>query len=362
MDTSPLLNLKLSWKTVPLYFVLLTLSLIYEALVLARLAFYQHGIFKAKKADTSIISVGNLTIGGTGKTPLVDFLVRELKQLGIRSAILTRGYGNRSQASLQRIRLSEDLPNTPFTCGDEPYLLASRNPSIPVYIGPNRNLSANLAKLWDNPQICVLDDGYQHLQLKRELNLLLIDAQRGLGNGYLLPLGELREPEHHWQRADAIILTKSNLGFSDRVLHQLQNQYKIDCPVFKFNYMPSELRRLDRQENLDLAVLRKRSVLLTCGIAQPESFTLILKQLNAEIVDMLSFEDHFVYSPRKINSLLQYKQKIKPDFWITTEKDAVKLQQFSELANEVWVMEMQILPDPAWQEFLIDFLKRIELK
>ena len=362
MDISPMLKQKFSWKTAPLYFVLLTLSLIYEVLVLARLALYRYGIFKAKKADTSIISVGNLTTGGTGKTPVVDFLVRELNRLGFRSAILTRGYGNRSQASLQRICSSEDLPNTPFTCGDEPYLLASRNPTIPVYIGPNRNLSAHLAKLWDNPQICVLDDGFQILQLKRDLNLLLIDAQRGLGNGYLLPLGELREPEHHWQRADAIILTKSNLGFSDRVLHQLQNQFKIDCPVFKFNYLPSVLRRLDRQENLNLAALRKKSVLLTCGIAQPESFTLIFKQLNAEIADMLFFDDHFVYSRRKIISLLQYKQKIKPDFWITTEKDAVKLQQFPELANEVWVMEMQILPDPVWQEFLIDFLKRIELK
>ena len=362
MDFSPLLKRKFSWKTAPINFVLLMLSLIYEALIIIRLALYQKGILQAKKAEISIISVGNLSMGGSGKTPIVDFLVRELDQLGVRSAILTRGYGNHSQASLQRICSSEDIPYTPFTCGDEPFLLASRNPSVPVYIGANRKLSANLAKLWDNPQICVLDDGYQHLQLKRELNLLLIDAAQGLDNGCLLPMGELREPWHHRQRADAIILTKSNLGFSDRVLHQLQYQQSITCPIFKFNYTPSALRRLDRQQNLDLGVLAKKSVLLSCGIARPESFALVLKQLNAQILDVISQKDHFIYSHQKINSLLQHKQKINPDFWITTEKDAVKLQQFSELANQIWVLEMQIVPDPDWQEFFIDFLKNIELK
>ena len=362
MDFAPTLKFKFSWKTLPFFVVLLFLSLIYETIVLIRLAMYKKGILQTKKAEVSIISVGNLTVGGTGKTPMVDFLVRELKQMGVHTAILSRGYGNHTQSSLQRILISEKSPNTPFTCGDEPYLLASRNPSVPVYIGRNRKLSSILAQLWDHPQMLVLDDGYQHLQLQRDLNLLLIDAEQGLGNGCLLPLGELREPAHHWQRADAIILTKSNLGFSDRVLHQLHNQQNITCPVFKFNYAPFGLRRLDRQENLDLAVLPKKRVLLSCGIARPEGFTLVLKQLNAEVVDMISFDDHYIYSPHKINSLLQYKQKINPDFWITTEKDAVKLQQFSELANEVWVMEMQIIPDPYWQEFFIDFLKRIELK
>ncbi|MBF0279625.1 MAG: tetraacyldisaccharide 4'-kinase [SAR324 cluster bacterium] len=362
MNRSSLLNLKLSWKTAPLYFLLLTISLIYEAIVLLRLVFYQKGVLRKKSLKTPIISVGNLTVGGSGKTPMVDFLAKELLLQNKSCAILSRGYGNQTQSSVQRMLMSESIPIGPSRLGDEPYFLASRNPTVPVYVGKNRTLSGVFAQLWDSPQIFILDDGYQHIQLNRALNLLLIDADRGFGSGYLLPLGELREPEHHWQRADAVILTKCNLGFSDRLMHRLQSQLNITCPIFKFGYVPHRLRRLDHQKQLPLKILNQKKVLLNCGIANPDSFAAVLKQSKAEVLEILHLDDHLIYSKEKVAALLQQTRKWRPDYWVTTEKDAVKLRNFSELEKKMWVLEMRVVPDPKWQEFFVDFLKRVEVK
>ncbi len=355
-------NTKISWREALFYLPLLGISLIYEALILLRLTLYQKGIIFTKKAPIPLISVGNLTVGGSGKTPMVDFLVKELSQLGKTSCILSRGYGNQTQSSLQRICMSEMVPTNPTVLGDEPYLLAAMNPNTPVYVGRDRTVAAQLAASKDVPDILVLDDGYQYLKLDRELNLLLIDAERGLGNGYLLPLGKLREPEHHWERADAIILTKSNLGFIDRLLHQIHTQLNITCPVFKFDYKPLRLARLDKQAFMPLENLREKQVLLSCGVAQPDGFALAVEQLGAKVSKLICFNDHYPYSETTITDLLHQKQKHPSAIWITTEKDAVKLQQFSQLTTEVWVLEMQISPDPNWQEFFIDFLNRMALK
>ena len=346
-----------SWKSAPLYFGLLALSLIYESLVLLRLFLYQSGILRSNAAGCPVISVGNLTVGGAGKTPVVDFLVKEIVRQHKTCAVLSRGYGNQAPSSIQRILLQESPHRNPKMIGDEPYLLATKNPTVPIYVGKNRVLGAVLAKRWDNPEFLILDDGYQHLQLKRTLNLLLIDAERGLGNGHLLPLGALREPPHHWQRADAILLTKSNLGFSDRVLHQLK-KLQVTCPIFHFQYHPQGIRRLDGQQFIAPLQLAHKRVLLSCGIAQPDGFALTLKQLKADVVGLEAFGDHFSYSPKNITPLLQKKAVHNPDFWITTEKDAVKLQAYPELSEALWVLEMHVTADAAWQEFFIDFLKQ----
>lgn len=362
MPSSSYFQLKLSWKTAPLYLFLLTISLIYESLVLVRWFFYQKKILNSKDVGIPVISVGNLTVGGSGKTPVVDFLVKELLRQEKKSVILSRGYGSQAQASLQRVLMAEPITREPKMIGDEPYILASKNPTVPVYVGRNRVFGAVLARLWDDPHVLVLDDGYQHLQLHRTLNLLLIDAERGFGNGHLLPLGELREPQHHWQRADAIILTKSNLGFSDRILHQLHKELKVNCPIFHFQYHPLGIRRLDQKKFVTLQELAHKRVLLSCGIAQPNGLILTLKQLKTEVVRIETFEDHFAYSRKDADFLLEQKRQLKPDFWITTEKDSVKLQQFHELSKELWVLEMQVTSDSAWQEFFIDFLRQFELK
>ena len=197
-----------------------------------RLVFYRKKLLRSSHPGIPVISVGNLTVGGTGKTPMVGFLTESAKQAGWKPAIISRGYRNRSQAKIQRVRFCEDSTIDPDNIGDEPFLLALRNPEVPVYVSSSRVAAAHSAKIQDHPDVLILDDAYQHLSIQRDLNILLIDAERGLGNGSLLPLGILREPEDQWVRADVIIITKTNLAASDSVMKMLKNELKVNCPVF----------------------------------------------------------------------------------------------------------------------------------
>lgn len=360
MSHSFLSALKRTNKKTPWYGGLLFLSLVYESLVLLRLWLYKTRIFPTKHVTIPTISIGNLTAGGSGKTPMVDFFVRTLTPKNIQCAILSRGYGNQTDSALQRFLMSEAPLGSPTTLGDEPFLLATRNPTTPLYVGKDRAMAARLAALWDKPDILLVDDGYQHVRLHRDLNLLLIDAEHGLGNGYLLPLGKLREPEHHWNRADAILLTKSNLGFSDRLMHQLKKELNVTCPVFKFDYAPTRLKRLDGKLSESIEILQGKKVFLTSGIAHPQSFEQTLNQLGAEVSQVEHFKDHQAYSPQTIQQLI-HKNSTSVDFWITTEKDAIKLCQFPELHTSLWVLEMQVVPESAWYEFFNGFLSQFNI-
>jgi len=163
----------------PLLFVI---SQVFKSFVLLRLFAYRKGWLKTNRVNTLVISVGNLTVGGTGKTPVVDLLVKELQRLKKQPAVLSRGYKRKDASSQQRLRFCEDSKIDPAFFGDEPYLLAQRNPEVPVYVGSSRFITAGLAEKQDHPDILLLDDAYQHLAIHRDLNLLLIDAEQGLGN------------------------------------------------------------------------------------------------------------------------------------------------------------------------------------
>ncbi|MGK5095086.1 tetraacyldisaccharide 4'-kinase [Deltaproteobacteria bacterium TL4] len=361
MKTSTLFGLKLTWKTALPYSLLFTLGLIYEAMVLLRLCLYQKGILSSYQSSVPVISVGNITVGGSGKTPIVDYLLAQLKKKQITSSVLSRGYKRQTRSTLQRIKMSEKVPVHPLSFGDEPYFLASAHPEVPVYVCSKRSWSARLAEKWDQPQLMIMDDGYQHVALHRDLNLLLIDAERGLGNRRLLPLGELREPEPHWNRADAIFITKCNLGFSSRVMYQLQKELKVTCPIFQFDYLPKVLSRLDKKETVVLSELKQKRVMLSSAIAQPQGFSLLLKHQGAEVLPPVIFEDHHVYTSETVQFLLRQYHHLKPDYWITTEKDATKLQFFKEIQEILWFVEMEVVPEAKWDDFFIDFLREHKL-
>ena len=182
-----------------------------------RLQAYTKGWLKTYCQNTPVISVGNLTVGGTGKTPVVDLLTRELQRRKIKPAILSRGYGRKNNNTQKRLRFCENKHADHDLFGDEPYMLAMRNPEVPVYVDSSRKAAADSAEKHDNPDVLVLDDAYQHLAIHRDLNLLLIDAEHGLENRNLIPYGNLREPASQWIRADAIIVTKANISSPDAV-------------------------------------------------------------------------------------------------------------------------------------------------
>ena len=332
-------------------------SLIYKAFVLLRLQGYKKGWLKTNRTKAPVISVGNLTVGGTGKTPVVDFLVKELQSRKKIPAILSRGYRRKKVSNLQRLRYCEDNTVDPDFFGDEPFLLAQRNPEVPVYVGSSRVVTAHLAEARDRPDVLVLDDAFQHLAIHRDLNLLLIDAEQGLGNRSLLPFGVLREPEDQWVRADAIILTKANLASSDAVLEMLKYELKVTCPIFNFNFEAQCLSRLDGQTLLSIPQLKGKRLLLTSGIAQPEGFTRLLEKHGGDIIGNLEFPDHHDYIFEDVQKMQNEQDKLKPDYIVTTEKDAVKLRKFPELLEILWILIIRVDPEDSWKSFFAEFLK-----
>lgn len=241
------------------FFILCLISELYKLLVRVRIQLYDWKILSTYRSTVPVISVGNLTVGGSGKTPMVDFLVTLLEQQQQRVVIVSRGYGRKSKIAYDRFVYSESshiilgkdykkiiisgksknnlkfYEKTVQEIGDEAYLLAQKHPEVPVYVGKKRAISIGNATQRDQPDWIVLDDGYQHLAVARDLNLLLMDAERGIENQKLLPSGPFREPPSECCRADAVILTKSNWGNAPSIQAWLQKSHALTCPIFHLN-------------------------------------------------------------------------------------------------------------------------------
>ena len=324
--------------------------------MLLRLQGYTKGWLKTYRPNTPVISVGNLTVGGTGKTPVVDLLSRELQSRKIKPAILSRGYGRKNNNTQKRLRFCENKHADPDLFGDEPYMLAMRTPEVPVYVDSSRIAAADSAEKNDNPDVLVLDAAFQHLAIHRALNLLLIDAERGLGNGNLIPYGILREPASQWKRADAIIVTKANISSTDAVSEILNKELKVTCPVFNFNFEARGFYRLDGEDRQQIQHLAGKNLLTVSGIAQPDGFRKMLENLEGNLIGSLEFADHHDYSKYDVHKILKKQNELNPDYIVTTEKDAVKLRQFSELSNSVWILEIEVHPEESWNAFFKNFL------
>ncbi len=327
--------------------------------MLLRLHAYKKGWFKTFRPNTPVISVGNLTVGGTGKTPVVDLLSRELQSRKIKPAILSRGYGRKNNKIQKRLRFCENSHSDPELYGDEPCMLAMRNPEIPIYVDGSRIAAANSAEKNDNPDILVLDDAFQHLSIHRDLNLLLIDSEIGLGNGNLIPYGVLREPAIQWNRADAIIITKANISSINKIYKILKNDLKVSIPVFNFNFEAKFFCSLDGKNRKNIKHLAGKKIVTLSGIAQPDGFRKMLENLNGKIINNIEFADHHNYNNNDVKKILKKKDENKPDYIITTEKDAVKLRPFNELKNFVWVLEIEVQPDKYWNTFFESFLETL---
>jgi tetraacyldisaccharide 4'-kinase len=339
------------------------LAPLYLALVALRLAAYRVGLLRARRAAGPVISVGNLTVGGSGKTPLAEYLLREAARAGLRPALLSRGYGRRGRSHVARVRLEEGTLADPVALGDEPAMLARRNPAVPVYVGRNRFLCARAAAILDAPDLYVLDDGYHHLRLARDLNVLLIDAERGLGNGRMLPWGPLREPLSAIARADVVLLAKANLGDPEALLRRLGG-LGVKAPVFRCDFLPARLVRLDGAATLPPAALAAVQVSLLCGIAQPRGFVRAVEGLGARVGTVVAHRDHYPYPAGDLPGLEARLAAAAPDRpeWVTTAKDAVKLAGRLAAADRLWVLEMEAVPEPAAREFFFDYLRRLKLK
>lgn len=314
-----------------LSFILLILSWFYYLGHYMRLGLYKIGILKVKSLSVPVISIGNLTVGGTGKTPAIIEIANILKDMGIKVAVLSRGYKGRAGEEINVVSDGDRILMKPEQSGDEPYMLALRLKGVPVITGTNRYTIGRYAIEKFGADILLLDDGYQHIQLKRELNILLIDSSSPFGNGYLLPRGILREPPSYINRADIILLTKAHTNqglIPDLTDSQLKQLLKRDIPVCKGHYINEGFIDLKGKKTIALDEARGKRGFAFCGIASPESFKNSLKRADIDIAGFVCFEDHYQFSMLDINNLIEKAVETGSEALITTEKDAVRLSDF----------------------------------
>jgi tetraacyldisaccharide 4'-kinase len=341
-------------KTLSFYFVVKLFfyicSVFYWLGYNLRFFFYRSGMIKPKKLKAKVISIGNITLGGTGKTPLVIYLVQRLKEKNLKIAILTRGYKRKNKGLAEMVMENEN--RTPWTeVGDEPYLLASRLNHVPVVVYKNRGASGVYAEKKYKSEVLILDDGFQHWKLSRNLNIVVIDSMNPFGNSKLFPAGILREPLSSLKRADILVLNKADQVSNKQNLIRVLRTYNQDAPIIESVYKIDSIERLhdnlqaDRRPSgqVEESHLKGKKTLAFSGIGNPISFEKSLKLLKVEVLKHRGFPDHFFYQRKDILNLEREALRLGADFMITTEKDSVRIPMISELRIPIYVFKIDLV-------------------
>jgi tetraacyldisaccharide 4'-kinase len=270
--------------------------------------------------------VGNITLGGTGKTPLVQWLAQWYQQHGWRVAVVSRGYKAQAAGSLQIVSTGDGPRLDWRLVGDEPFLLAQALPGVPVLIGKDRYHSGRYACDHFGAQVVLLDDGFQHLALHRDLDIVLLDATNPFGHGTLFPRGMLREPVCALRRADVIVMTRvESVPDTLPTLGQHIRRWATHQPLYALTTVPETLRHVITGTAEGVAWLRHRRVLAFAGIGNPSAFATTLTQLGADVAVLCAFPDHHAYTEGDWHALVAMAQQQHASCLITTEKDAVRL-------------------------------------
>lgn len=298
---------------------------LYELAVRARIVAYRRGLLKTYKLDAPVISVGNLSVGGTGKTPCVVFIAKCLRDAGHQVAILSRGY---KRATRGRVEVSDgkEILCSPHESGDEPFLLAQSCPGVRIVVDRDRYAAGRWLEARAPISVFILDDAYQHLRLARDLDLALIDATEPLRHARMVPFGRLREPLLGLQRADAVIVTRSDQPFDRASLIETIEKYtRPNTPIFFACHEMTQLRRLGGEERISLAEFAQRPIATFSGIAKPERFNEDLRKAEMRIVMRRDFEDHHRYSAAEFAKIVREAKSAAAEAIIVTEKDAANL-------------------------------------
>ncbi|NTV50602.1 MAG: tetraacyldisaccharide 4'-kinase [Geobacteraceae bacterium] len=331
-----------------LLLLLAPFGLIYSFIQKLRATLYRIGMLKTLRLPRPVISIGNITVGGTGKTPVTAYIARLLLEQGYRVAVLSRGYGGSLEGQTIVVSDGATVMLGPRECGDEPYLLASTVPGLMVVIGADRYAAGQLAVQQLSPDIFLLDDGFQHLRLHRDLNILLLDSSRPFGNGWTLPAGMLREAANAAMRADVIILTRCPEGATVAPLVSGK-------PAFAASHRLVDALPLTGGNPVPLTELQGPAFLAFAGIAEPEFFFSALRDRGINIVGTLPFPDHAYYDQTSLDTIREALRSSGAEYAITTEKDGVKLKQLPvEVAAVTYLARLDIvIEEPAGLQALI---------
>jgi tetraacyldisaccharide 4'-kinase len=331
-------------------------SYLFSGIVQLRLWLYRNRILRDQPLGCLVVVVGNLTVGGTGKTPVVEKFARALHDRGRKVAILSRGYKSKAPPFWKKwwfwLNHTEDAPPRIVSdgrtvlldsevAGDEPYMLARNLPGVVVLVDKDRVKAGAFAIKQFGCDTLVLDDGFQYLPLKGRLNLLLVDKTNPFGNGFLLPRGILREPIKHLKRASYVFLTKSK-GVRDEELEAMIRRFNPGAEIIECAHKPQYLQRLGSGERLPLAALAGRRIGAFSGIAAPESFEAFLRETGARLDYTRRFLDHHRFTSDDLESVFAEALEARVDMLITTEKDAVRLDPARKIPLPCYYLRLEI--------------------
>ena len=312
------------------YVVLYFLSVFWNGIHLLWRWGYRYDLFKQNKFQVPIISVGNLTFGGTGKTPFIIWLADFLRERNKKVMISMRGYRGKNEHSCGFLKAGRRMKASPVEYGDEALLLSKRLNHVSIVVGKDRSKNLNYYFDKELPDVVLLDDGHQHLKMERDLNIVLFDAMMPLKKYKVAPLGYMRENFSALQDADIVIINKVDQVSLDKIekLEQRINQYCLpDVVHAQISYCPMGIYSLKSGEKLKVSDFKDKDIICVTGIASAAGFYNMIESLGINIVKKYSFPDHYFFKRDDIEMLLKEAEESN-NCIIMTEKDAVKMHQF----------------------------------
>ena len=330
------------------------LSFIYGSLVAIRNFFYETNILSTKSLNCKVISIGNITVGGSGKTPTVEYLSNLLQSKGHKVGIISRGYKRKSKSTLV-VTDGKKKPESWKHVGDEPFLLAHKLENIPIVVGISRYKAGSMMIEKFQPDVILIDDGFQHLSLHRDLDIVLVNSKDKRSDHKLIPSGKLREPISNLTKADLIIITKSNIHTpSNYLINKIES---FNRPTIYNELQIDSLLQIKSNKINKLDKIANKKVYLFSALGDNESFKKIMGYTDAKIVGHSKYPDHYQYTLDDLNDIEQKATKCNAEFLITTEKDLVKINPQNRKIDIYTVrMKMIFKPDKLFNEYIDNLL------
>ncbi|MGE3975531.1 MAG: tetraacyldisaccharide 4'-kinase [Bdellovibrionales bacterium] len=320
-----------------LRYLLSPFALLFQFGVIVRQILFDLKILKSVRTKAKVFSVGNITSGGTGKTPIVSLVGQWAERKKITTAIIARGYGTKVEGC-QEVSLS---PSAAEAFGDEPVEIKSRLPLMPVFVSASKSQAALHVDQTLSPKLMIVDDGFQHLRLERDLDIVLLDTTAPDFHYWPLPMGYGRDTFVRLQKADVVILTKFNLATEVRQIWHKTRVPK-NKPIFYADYLLEEITDLQTGKRIPISQLIQKKVVLMAGLANPLSFENLLCSEKMNIMEYFQFPDHHAYSKKDLEKVYKYIHSTNANCIITTEKDAVKLAPFIPFPVPILVTKLKL--------------------
>jgi len=344
--------LERSKKILKFKFLLFPLTLFYRATIFWRNVLYNYKFFISRTLPTKIISVGNITSGGTGKTPMVIYLAEKLKEKGKNVAILSRGYG-RKTAGTQLVTDGKTPVDDWRNFGDEPTLMAEKLKGTPIVVDENRYRGGLFLVDKFKPDVIILDDGFQHRSLDRNIDIVLLSSLDEHADYKLIPHGKLREPIKHLKRADILVFTKTNITNPSPYLMKVSKG--LSLPIIKSHIKASDTLY---NENKPVPVSKNKRTLAVSALGDHRGFHKTLEEVGLAVVEKITFLDHHDYVKKDIDKIIDKAETNNVDIIVTTEKDLVKLKKYNFGEHELFSLPIQFKIESKSEKELFNYIEK----